>query len=183
MDVRTEILQSFIRDMADMGIDSNLTELLHDAQTIELLYRSLCKIDLTSKDPYIDEVHNLIYDRIIKNPAIETYMLFSVKHTHQGDDYLTFWRHNNSGYCYFREWSGIYTASDNLFASQTVYKTGKGLKRDDSKVMVPTSILEPLWRQVEYDGVLRWVIPLTRYNVKQMGLYYTNLHTHYKKRR
>lgn len=65
------------------------------------------------------------------------YYILSLKWTQRGDQWVTFWRRNNSGYAWPLEWSGRYT-EDQVTEDLRYYDN----KRKDGTIAVPVEAVE-----------------------------------------
>jgi hypothetical protein len=54
------------------------------------------------------------------------YFYISLKHTKRNDAVFTFWGPNNAGYCYYKEWAGLYDVP---------YKNEKCVKSIDREII------------------------------------------------
>lgn len=77
---------------------------------------------------------------------MKQYYIVSLKHTSRGDSAITLWRHNGSGYCWYRDWAGVYSEINPLNA-------------DSLNIFVDKEIADPLFKQTTYDGENRMVLP------------------------
>lgn len=87
----------------------------------------------------------------------QEYNIISLKHTKPKDKWLTFWRSNSAGYCWFKEWVGSYTKSE---AGET----------NESIHVVKCDQLTPLWKEIEYEGKPRHVILNNKKNRQLLGI-------------
>ncbi|MAO66222.1 MAG: hypothetical protein CL666_14600 [Balneola sp.] len=86
------------------------------------------------------------------------YALLSLRWTHKNDDFITFWRHDAKGYCWFKAWMGRYSIVRSAQHSS------------DRTKRVSFEVLEPFWQEVSYEGKIRYVIPNTAEVREVMGI-------------
>lgn len=87
----------------------------------------------------------------------EEFYYISYKWTHPEDAFITFWRENNCGYCWYKDWAGVYERicyGDEYGSSITVFK----------------SEVDKLWMDVDFDGAPRKILPNTKEVRKILGL-------------
>ena len=79
----------------------------------------------------------------------------STKWTNKNDAFITLWRNNNSGYCWYKNWAGKYE---------------ENLEKDYDNIAIDTDIVDTLWQKVMYDGAERKVLLNDRKTLKALGL-------------
>ena len=73
-----------------------------------------------------------------------------------GQKYLTFWRHQHKGYCFFKSWCALDHKPKHSSHKSVVY--------------VNSYEIEDLWIPVRYEGKWRLVIENTRENRKRLKI-------------
>lgn len=76
------------------------------------------------------------------------YYILSLKHTNKDDVWLTFWRPEERGYCWFKDWAGMYEL---LNPNPLVFER-------DSCVYVSENLLADMWTPVYYEEEIRLVV-------------------------
>ena len=101
----------------------------------------------------------------------EKCFIVSLSSTSKTDAVLSLWRTKNSGYCWYREWSGVYDECE-LMCGYC------------NEVVVPCSAVEKYWRQAIYDKMVVTLLPNTPAVRKACGIKKSELngsasiHTH-----
>ena|SRR4028119_2040829 len=90
---------------------------------------------------------------------MKEYYLFSAKWTRKDDSFLTLWRKNGEGYCWRKEWAGIYSEEE-----------AKKCHGQDSTFMIERHLLDPLFIEVDYEGNRIQVVPNTAYHRRILGI-------------
>jgi len=85
-------------------------------------------------------------------PVVE-YIYVSLKHTHKKDKWFTMWRPNAANYTYLVDFAGTYTEPQN----------------NDEVCSVPVELFNTLTEEVQYEGMLRTVLPNTTAVRKTIG--------------
>ena len=70
----------------------------------------------------------------------KNYYIISGKWSHKKDLALTLWRKNNSGYCWRKDWSGVFNEED-----------AKLIEKPDD-ILVEASTVDRLWVKMNYEG-------------------------------
>lgn len=162
-ELKLQILSAALEDLWDMGYTLKDVEKMHESvQMCRDLYKIWMVLPTTS-DEYAMAMYELIDEFIVSNPNIVTYYKVSFKHTIRGDDWMSFWRHNNNGYCWFKEWAGIYF-EDELEETTLDY------------AMIETSKFAGMWDSVQYEGMARRVVKMHKNNFIQLGMRETNFY-------
>lgn len=73
--------------------------------------------------------------------------IISLKHTNKGDQFITLWRPNDAGYCWFKEDAGKYA------------KPKKDYHDSDDSIPITFEDAEKLFILITYDGELKHCIP------------------------
>ena len=84
--------------------------------------------------------------------------IVSLKHTMPHEKYITFWRPNNSGYCYSKDMAGFY--------ENPIY----GYHDNDSNMPISEDEAKELFQELPYDDVLKMMIPNTKESWKKLGV-------------
>lgn len=92
----------------------------------------------------------------------DTHYIFSGKWTHVKDAWLTFWRPNHAGYCWYKTWMGTYPAP---FRKDAVQDRAHG------QIHLQIVDVSKLFVKVEFEGEIREVILNTVENRKALGLH------------
>lgn len=87
------------------------------------------------------------------------YLLLSLKWTGKKDAWLTFWRINSSGYCWFQEWCGQYESIE----------VKPWIDENQERLIDPETVKDH-WIEIEYEGVKRMVLPNTEEVLKILGI-------------
>jgi hypothetical protein len=72
----------------------------------------------------------------------DKYYIVSIKHTSKGDNAITLWRADSSGYCFRKDWAGLYTKSQIGFIDM----------RETENVAILASSADKLFASALYDG-------------------------------
>lgn len=88
----------------------------------------------------------------------DKYYIISLKHTREDEQYLTLWRPDNGGYCYFREYAGVYDGYE------------KGYHDSDNNIPVLEKVLDEMFVEVEYRGEKVNAVLNTPENRKILGI-------------
>jgi hypothetical protein len=84
-------------------------------------------------------------------PLVTTrFLLLSLKWTNKKDKWFTFWRENSAGYCWFKEWCGLYDI-----------EKARETHGHDNTIMVDGFLIKHLWKEIEYEGKKREILPNT----------------------
>jgi len=78
------------------------------------------------------------------------FLLISLKWTNKKDKWFTMWRENSCGYCWFAEWAGFYDVEE-----------ARKIHGQDNTIMVDSYLVKHLWKEIEYEGKKRQVLPNT----------------------
>ena len=79
----------------------------------------------------------------------------STKWTNKNDGFITLWRKNSSGYCWYKNWAETY----------------EEMHQEDADVLtVSATVVDKLWVKVYYDGAEREVLPNNSKTLKVLGL-------------
>ncbi len=81
------------------------------------------------------------------------YYIISLKYTERSEPYITLWRPNDAGYCWFKDMAGIYT---------DIYE---GYHRSGDSIPVAAAIVDQLFTEVTYEGKKRLAILNTKTNM------------------
>lgn len=92
------------------------------------------------------------------------YYYISTKWTGVNDGFITLWRNNSNGYCWYKAWSGVYNE----------LTEGYGI------VPVEKSLVDKLWTSVEYDGTTREALLNHDENLKALGVSKKDLQKNYR---
>lgn len=76
---------------------------------------------------------------------MKNYYILSLKWTRPNEAAFVFWRENNNGYCWYREWAGLYS-------EETVKSHLDYYDDHESDIAIEASIIDPLWKRCRYDG-------------------------------
>lgn len=87
------------------------------------------------------------------------FMILSLKRTHKNDPWLTLWRTNSSGYCWFKEWAGLYDSKS----------AHKNLDEENEKI-IDTNFVNEFWEEIVYNGEKRLVLPNTNEVLEAIGI-------------
>lgn len=82
------------------------------------------------------------------------YLKLSLKWTHKNAEWLTFWKGNRSGYCWFKDWCGLYDIEED----------------DDHVKHINSELIESDWIEITYDGKKQLVLPNTPSMRKKLGI-------------
>lgn len=85
------------------------------------------------------------------------FLIMSLKWTNKKDKWITFWRKNSAGYCWFKEWTGLY--NENCFNPDLTQER-----------FIDSEKLEGLWIKIKYEGYEREVLPNTLNVRKILGI-------------
>ena len=77
---------------------------------------------------------------------MQKYYIISAKHTHVRDKWISFWRPDGKGYCWFKEWAGLYDDA------------GDETDRRHGEIHVEAEVVDHLWIKINYEGTERFVI-------------------------
>lgn len=91
------------------------------------------------------------------------YYIICLKHTNKKDAYLTLWRPNNGGYCWFKDNAGVYDGYE------------KGYHDSCNSIPVLKEKLDNLFTDVEYDGKKVKAVLNNPENRKKLGIRITKL--------
>jgi hypothetical protein len=90
---------------------------------------------------------------------MKEYYIVSLKHTSKGDTALTLWRHNSNGYCWYREWAGVYKEEE------------KGVIENFENVFVEKEKADSLFALTyPYDDEERTILPNLPEVLQALGL-------------
>lgn len=97
-----------------------------------------------------DESGNLV------KPVLDAVFYYiSTKWTNKNDGFITLWRKNSSGYCWYKNWAGTY----------------EEMHEEDADVLtVSATVVDKLWVKVNYDGAEREVLLNNTKTLKVLGL-------------
>lgn len=97
---------------------------------------------------------DLITFKVLNNTLIQVTngYIISLKWTHKDDQYLTLWRKNNKGYCWYKEWAQVYDQDQIQYNSE-------------EQIFVSEQILQPLWKEIQIDH------PICRENIEPNSYY------------
>jgi hypothetical protein len=82
------------------------------------------------------------------------YYIVSVKHTKKSEPYITLWRQNDAGYCWFKDMAGTYDEIHN------------GYHRSVDSIPITEALADRLFTEVFYDGKKRMAILNTPTNMR-----------------
>lgn len=82
------------------------------------------------------------------------YFKLSLKWTHKDSKWLTFWRENRSGYCWFKDWCGLYNKEED----------------DDHVKHIDADLVANDWIEIEYNGKKQLVLPNTPVIRAKLGI-------------
>ena len=82
------------------------------------------------------------------------FLILSLKWTHRNSNWFTFWRTNSNGYCWFKDWCGLYEKEED--DSHTKY--------------IDSTLVENDWIKIEYEGKEHLVLPNTSAIRKKLGI-------------
>jgi hypothetical protein len=84
-------------------------------------------------------------------PLVTTrFLLLSLKWTNKKDNWFTFWREKSAGYCWFKDWAGLYDI-----------EKARETHGHDNTIMVDSFLIKHLWKEIEYEGKKREILPNT----------------------
>lgn len=89
-------------------------------------------------------------------------LIVSLKWTHKDDKWISFWRTNQAGYCWYQSWCGLYDPSD----TKSITRNGTS----DEALAIHADTLKDHWIKVEYEGQERKVIPNNEETLKILGI-------------
>lgn len=92
---------------------------------------------------------------------MKQYYIISLKHTSIEDSALTLWRRGNKGYCWYKDWAGIYSEEEAESATNHTHP---------DNVCVPVEVADKLFVTVLYDGEQRLVLPNRDYVWAELNL-------------
>lgn len=91
------------------------------------------------------------------------YYIISLKHTGKNDRFITLWRPDNAGYCWFKENAGLYDGYE------------KGYHDSCNNLPVPEEVANLAFSAIEYEGSKVTAILNTLGNRKILGIKKTQL--------
>jgi hypothetical protein len=96
---------------------------------------------------------NLSNTEKLLSPIVFYYI--SKKWTHKNDAFITLWRTNSGGYCWYKDWAGTYEED---------YETDYAVTAVDAK------IVDVLWQKVIYENEERLVLINDLKTLKALGI-------------
>lgn len=81
------------------------------------------------------------------------YYIASLKNTKKSEPYITLWRPNNAGYCWFKDMAGVYLEIED------------GYHNSGDSVPISSEIADQLFTEVTYDGRKQLAILNTPRNI------------------
>ena len=98
---------------------------------------------------------------------MKEYYLISTKWTYPDSAFFTFWGANNNGYCWYKEWAGVYT--------EEIIKKSPDYYDSDTVKPVPKEIVDKYWEDCIYDRHYVKLLPNTKkirrlLNIKKCSL-------------
>lgn len=85
----------------------------------------------------------------------DVFYYISKKWTNNNDAFITLWRTNSAGYCWYKDWAGTYEEN---------YET------DYSVIAVDAKIVDTLWQKVIYENQERLVLINDLKTLKALGI-------------
>lgn len=79
--------------------------------------------------------------------------IVSIKHTKKSEPYITLWRPNNAGYCWFKGMAGTYDEIED------------GYHRSDDSILISDTLADELFTEVVYEGKKHSAILNTKRNM------------------
>jgi hypothetical protein len=89
---------------------------------------------------------------------MEKFYIVSIKHTRQGDEFITLWRPNSRGYCWFKQDAGTYDLSE------------IGYYDNDGNFSISEEKANSLFSEVEYEGQKKLGIKNNIFTRKLLGI-------------
>lgn len=99
------------------------------------------------------------------------YYILTFRYTHKKDIWLSFWRPDNVGYCWYKDWAGIYLRYDT-----------EDFIRENTMYFIKAEIVDALWEPVFYENKIQYVIFNSLKNIEALNIMRVQLKGYYPTR-
>ena len=84
--------------------------------------------------------------------------LISTKHTHKNDAFITLWRPDDKGYCWYKDWAGKYDTNEDINSDATSIRG------------IDCEKIDNLFVKVKYENEIREILSNTKEVRKVLNL-------------